>query len=154
MNMIPVGFCYVYNVLLVISFRLTWCHTLVFTSLWPLMLQWSQQRKLIMNSWVLLKSPMPALSQPIRWWNVTHVMVNIWPAVFYSAVMWFQRMWMQPLQQSRPREPFSLLIGVLLDLRWLSCIYIYFFSLWLKALCNLENDEQCIVTLPNLKFVN
>ena len=34
-------------------------------------------------------------------------------------------------------------------------IYIYFFfSLWLKALCNLENDEQCIVTLPNLKFVN
>ena len=34
-------------------------------------------------------------------------------------------------------------------------LYIYiFFSLWLKALCNLENDEQCIVTLPNLKFVN
>ena len=33
-------------------------------------------------------------------------------------------------------------------------IYIFFFSLWLKALCILENDEQCIVTLPNLKFVN
>ena len=154
MYMIPVGFCCL-NILHVISLRLTWCHTLVFTSLWPLMLRWSQQRKPIMSSWVLLKSPMPALSQPIRWWNVTHVMVNIWPAVFYSAVMWFQRMWMQPLQQSRPREPFSLLIGVQLDLRWLSCIYIYFFfSLWLKALCNLENDEQCIVTLPNLKFVN
>ena len=65
---------------------------------------------------------------------------------------------MQPLQQSRPREPFSLLIGVQLDLRLVIKLYIYiyifFFSLRLKALCTLENDEQCIVTLPNLKFVN
>ena len=153
MNMIPVGFCYVYNVLL-ISFRPTWCHTLVFTSLWPLMLQSSQQRKLIMNSWVLLKSPMPALSQPIRWWNVTHVMVNIWPVVCCTVVMWFQRMWMQLLQQSRPREPFSLLIGVQLDLRWLSCIYIYifFFSLikgpllfreWWAMYCYFTKSKVC-----------
>ena len=64
---------------------------------------------------------------------------------------------MQPLQQSRPREPFSLLIGVQLDLRLVNRLYIYiyfFFPLLSKALCNLENNEQCIVTLPNLKFVN
>ena len=40
---------------------------------------------------------------------------------------------MQPLQQSRPREPFSLLIGVQLDLRLVIKLYIYiyffFFSL-------------------------
>ena len=103
------------------SYRLTLYHTHVFTSLWPPMLLLSLLRKLTMSSWVLLRSPMPALSQPIRWWNVTHVTANTWLAVCCSAVMWYQRMWMQLLRQSRPREPFSLWTGARPVLRLVLC---------------------------------
>ena len=113
------------------SCRPTWCHTHVFTSLWPPMLLLSLLRKLTMSSWVLLKSPMLALSQPIRWLNVTHVTANTWPAVCCTVVMWYPRMWMQLLQQSRPRGPFSLWTGVqlasrlVLELRktWVTLIF-------------------------------
>ena len=87
------------------------------------MLLLSLLRKLTTNSWVLLKSPMPALSQPIRWLNVTHVTANTWPAVCCTVVTWFLRMWMQLLQQSRPREPFSLWTGVQLALRFVLELY-------------------------------
>ena len=127
----PLGFFPIFNFVLVIlntevpflfcfSCRLTWCHTHVFTSLWPPMLLLSLLRKLTTSSWVLLKSPMLALSQPIRWLNVIHVMENTWPAVCCTVVTWYPRMWMQLLQQSRPREPFSLWTGVQLASR---CVF-------------------------------
>ena len=105
-----------YNLCYIFS-RRTWCHIHVFTSHWPRTLLLSLLRKPIMSSWLLLKSPMLVLNQPISWWNVIHVMANTWLAVCCSVVMWYQRMWTQLLQQSRQREPFSLWTGAQLASR-------------------------------------
>ena len=42
---------------------------------------------LTMNNWQWLKSPMQFLNQPIRWWNVIHVMESTWPAACCTEEM-------------------------------------------------------------------
>lgn len=78
-------------------YRPTWYRTRVFTSHWPLMRPWSLLKRPTTSSWLSLKSPTCVLSQPIRWWNVTHATESTWLAVCCSEVMWYQRMWTQPL---------------------------------------------------------
>ena len=88
--------------------RPTWCLIHVFTSHWLHMHLSSLLRRPTMNSSVWLRSLMPALSLPIRWWSVTLVMASIWPAAYCIEVMLYQRMSTLPLLPSRLRGPFSL----------------------------------------------
>jgi len=83
-------------------------------SCFPLMLQLSLLRKLIMNNSPLLKSQTPLSNLPPWWPNVIQDTVNTWPAAWCTEVMLFQRMLTPPLLPLKPRELSSSLIGVLL----------------------------------------
>jgi len=75
------------------------------------MLQLSLLKKLIMNNFQLLKSPTP-LSNQLQWWpNVTQDTVNIWPVVWCTEVMLYQKMLTLPLLLSKPKELSNLLTG-------------------------------------------
>merc|ERR1712227_1030426 len=105
---------------ILLSSKLTWSHTHVFTSLWPPTHQSSLPRKPTTNNSPSLKLPTHVSSQPTKWSNVTHVTVNTWPAASCTAVMSFQRTSTHLLLTSRPREPFNSSIGVQLVSRSVS----------------------------------
>ena len=107
---------------LTLLFRPIWCHTPVYTSRWPLTLQLSQPRKPTTNSWVSLRSQLRALNLLTRWWSATLDMENTWPAVSCFVVTWCRRTLMQPLRVLRPKELFSLWIGVRQDSRYIALI--------------------------------
>jgi len=97
--------------LISLNSKLTSYHIQEFTLCFLLMLQLSLLRKLIMNNYLLLKSPTP-LSNQLPWWpNVTQDTENIWPVVWCTEVMLYQRMLTLPLLPSKPREPSNSLIG-------------------------------------------
>ena len=97
--------------LILLNSKLIWFHILVFTLCWVHTLQSFQLRKLIMNNFLSLKSPILLLNQHQWWLNVTQDMVNIWLALCYIEVMLYQKMLTHLLPQLRPREPFNSLTG-------------------------------------------
>ena len=95
----------------------TWSPTPEFTSCCPHMPLSSQLKRPIMNNSQLLKSPTQPSSQPTWWLNATPDTENTWHAPCSTEVTSSPRMSMQPLQPSRPREPFNSLTGAPLDSR-------------------------------------
>jgi len=111
--------------------------------------QSSPLKKLIMNNWLLLKSPTPVLNQPTWWSNVTQDTENIWLVPWCTEEMLSPRTSTQPLPPSRPREPSNSLIGVPPDSRLESTINHQPLSqeeIWLK----LWEQFAWFPTLPQL----
>merc|ERR1719244_1677328 len=122
-------------------------HTQGSTSLLKLMHLSSVLRKPTTSNSLLVKSPMPALSLPIRWLNAILVMASTWLAACSIVEMLFPKMSMLQLLPSRPREPSSLLIGAQLDLRLESTTN---HQLWYQAEISqrFRGLSPCYQTLP------